>query len=70
MAEQTHTKQESAQEKYLEILQDSDAYKLLKIAFLRGGFGNDIYLNRVVADFLDIGIIIDRSFIRSKLSDR
>jgi hypothetical protein len=68
MAEQTHTKrkQEEAHQKYMEELRDTEAYRLLKFAFLHGCLsqGNmDFYI--IVANFLDTGRIEGGKFNRS-----
>lgn len=67
MAEQTHSKikQIEGQEKYLEDLRDSEAYKLLRVAFLKGLFSNDKDFNHVIAIFLDTGRIEGGKFERS-----
>jgi hypothetical protein len=67
MAEQTHTKrkQEEAHKKYLEELRDTEAYKLLRTAFLKGLISNDKDFLIVVAYFLDTGRVEGGKFNRS-----
>lgn len=67
MAEQTHDKRKQIEghEKYLEELRDTEAYKLLRVAFLRGLISNDKDFNMVVANFLETGIINGGKFKRS-----
>jgi hypothetical protein len=58
MAEQTHgNKQVKAQVKHMEILRESEAYKLLRFAFLKGMLNADSNFNYTVARFLDTGIV-------------
>lgn len=66
MAEQTHTKRKQAEahEHYMEELRDTEAYKLLRFAFLHGLTNNDKDFNTVVANFLDTGRIEGGKFTR------
>ena len=57
MAEQTRVKNITAQEKYLEELRDTEAYKLLRFAFLHGLLTYMPNFNKVVATYLDTGIV-------------
>lgn len=57
MAEQTRVKNITAQEKYLEELRGIEAYKLLRFAFLHGLLTCMPNFNKVVATYLDTGIV-------------
>ena len=68
MAEQTHgTKQDRAQEKYLTELRESEAYRLLRFAFLRGLTAKMPEFNDIVANFLDTGIIESDTYTREHI---
>ena len=57
MAEQTRIKNQTSQDKYLEELSETEAYKLLRFVFLHGNVTFGTELSKVIAHFLDTGIV-------------
>lgn len=58
MAEQTRVKNLTAQEKYLDELKDTEAYKLLRYALVHGQLSAaEPNFRMIVANFLDTGMV-------------
>ena len=57
MAEQTHIKNRTAQERYLDELKDTEAYQLLRYVYVNTLSQWDDELSDVVEKFLDTGIV-------------